>query len=68
VVGANTVYVAAHVPESDLARLRQITGAKLQTAQGAAKPVGRLVSTGRVVDYLRQDCLIALWCISNHVM
>ena len=50
VVDANTVYVAAHIPESDLARLRQITGAELQTAQGAAKPVGRLVSTGRVVD------------------
>ena len=50
VVDANTVYVTAHVPESDLTRLHQITGAEQQTSDGAAKPIGCLVSTGRVVD------------------
>lgn len=50
IVDTNTVYVAANVPESDLPRLRQITGAELLTADGMTKPVGRLISSGRVVD------------------
>jgi cobalt-zinc-cadmium efflux system membrane fusion protein len=50
IVDTNTVYVAGNVPEGDLPRLRQITGAELQIADGVTKPVGRLISTGRVVD------------------
>jgi membrane fusion protein, heavy metal efflux system len=50
VVDTNTVYVAANVPEGDLPRLRQITGAEIQLAEGVTKSAGRLVSTGRVVD------------------
>ena len=49
-VDTTTVYVAANVPEGDLPRLRQITGAELVTADGHVVAVGRVVSTGRVVE------------------
>ena len=50
IVDTTTVYVTANVPEGDLPRLRQITGAELVTSDGQTLPVGRVVSTGRVVD------------------
>jgi len=49
-VDTNTVFVAGNVPEGDLPRLRQITGAEIRIGEGVTKPAGRLVSTGRVVD------------------
>ena len=49
-VDTTTVYASANVPESDLPRLRQLTGAELETPEGRLFPVRRLVSTGRVVD------------------
>ena len=49
-VDTTTVYASANVPESDLPRLRQLTGAELEAPEGRLLPVRRLVSTGRVVD------------------
>jgi membrane fusion protein, heavy metal efflux system len=50
IVDTDTVYVSASTPEADLAHLRQVAGAELQMPGGAVKPIGRLVSVGRVVD------------------
>ena len=49
-VDVDHVYLAAAVPEAELAQLRSVTGAELQTADGVNRPAGRLVSIGRVVD------------------
>lgn len=49
-VDAAQVYITASVPESELPRLRTLTGAEWRAGEGSWKPIGRLVSTGRVVD------------------
>ena len=49
-VDTDRVYVTASVPEGELPRLRQVTGAELQAEDGTSKPIGALVSVGRVVD------------------
>jgi membrane fusion protein, heavy metal efflux system len=51
VVDLDTVYVSAVVPEAELPRVRNLTGAELEPP-GAQQPrrLGRLISVGRVVD------------------
>lgn len=50
IVDTNTVYVSAAIPEAEMMKLREVTGAELVLPNGVLKPVVRLVSTGRVVD------------------
>jgi len=51
IVDTERVYVAANVPEAELGVLRQVTGAELQIpGSNVTKPLGRLVSIGRVID------------------
>lgn len=50
IVDTSSVYVSASVPEAEITRLRQVTGAELVLPRGTVKPLGRLISTGRVVD------------------
>ncbi len=51
IVDADRVYVAGSVPEAELQRLRNLVGAELEIPGiSGAKPVGRLVSVGRLVD------------------
>lgn len=50
ILDTGTVYIAVTVPEAELARLRQGTGAELVVPSGTARPLGRLISIGRVVD------------------
>ena len=51
IVKTNPVYVIANVPEAEISRLRQLSGAELEVP-GVAKPLrlGRPVSVGRVID------------------
>ena len=51
IIDTESVYVSANVPEAELVRLRQVTGAELQIPNGpAAKPLGRQISVGRMID------------------
>jgi len=51
IVDTESVYVAANVPEAELIRLRQVSGAELLVPNGpAAKPLGRQISVGRMID------------------
>ena len=51
IIDTESVYVSANVPEADLVRMRQVSGAELQIPNGpAAKPLGRQISIGRVID------------------
>ncbi|MBI3282021.1 MAG: efflux RND transporter periplasmic adaptor subunit [Acidobacteria bacterium] len=51
IVDTATVYIAGSVPEADLPRLRQLSGAELRIpGMEAGMPAGRLVSVGRLVD------------------
>ncbi len=51
IVDADTVYVAAIVPESELPQVRNLSGAELEIPGAAQpRPLTRLVSIGRVVD------------------
>ena len=51
IVDTNQVYVAANVPEAELARLRQVTGAELEVPGLAmAIPIGRMVAQSQVID------------------
>lgn len=50
IVDTSTVYVSAAVPEAEIEHLREVTGAELVLPDGTPRPLGRLVSTGRVVD------------------
>ena len=51
IVKTNPVHVIANVPEADISRLRQLSGAELEVP-GVAKPLrlGRPVSVGRIID------------------
>lgn len=50
-VDADTVYVSALVPEADLPRVRELSGAYLEVPGGGPwKPLTNLISIGRVVD------------------
>jgi membrane fusion protein, heavy metal efflux system len=51
IVDTDTLYVAGVVPESEYARLRQLSGAQLEAADGTSiRPASRLVAIGRIVD------------------
>lgn len=51
IVDADSVYVAAMVPEAELPRMRELSGAQLETpGREGLLPLTRLVSVGRVVD------------------
>lgn len=51
IVDADTVYVAAVVPEAELPQMRSLSGAELEVPGAAQpRPLTRLVSVGRVVD------------------
>lgn len=51
IVNADTVYVSAIVPESELPRIAQFREAELEVTGGAAtRRLNRLVSVGRLVD------------------
>jgi cobalt-zinc-cadmium efflux system membrane fusion protein len=51
IVDTDTVFVSGAVPESELAKLRQMTGAEIEMPDtGQVRPVNRLVSVGRMVD------------------
>src|SRR5439155_9105796 len=51
VVDVDTVYADANVPESELSRLRQLTGAELEIpGSDRRKALGRPLSVGRVLD------------------
>jgi RND family efflux transporter MFP subunit len=51
IVDTDTVFVSGAVPESELAKLRQISGAEVEMPDtGQVRRVNRLVSVGRVVD------------------
>jgi RND family efflux transporter MFP subunit len=51
IVDADDVYVSAIVPEAELPRMRELSGAELEIPGAARpKPLARLVSIGRVVD------------------
>ena len=51
IIDTESVYVSANVPEAELVRLRQVTGAELLTPNvPAAKPLGRQISVGRMID------------------
>jgi membrane fusion protein, heavy metal efflux system len=50
IVDADTVYVSANVPESELPQIRSLTGAELEIpGLPQPRPLTRLVSVGRVV-------------------
>jgi RND family efflux transporter MFP subunit len=63
IVDADTVYVSANIPESELAHI-QTTGAELQMPNGAVRPVGQLVAIGRVIDP-QSRTIPVLYQISN---
>jgi RND family efflux transporter MFP subunit len=51
IVDADTVYVSAIVPESELPQIRNLTGAELEGSPAdPPRPLTRLISIGRVVD------------------
>jgi membrane fusion protein, heavy metal efflux system len=51
VIDASQVHVAGQVPETDLARARQVRAAELETpGEPSRLPVGRLSGIGRVLD------------------
>ncbi len=51
ILDADTVYVSATVPEANLSKLRNLTGAELEIpVLGQPLSLGRLISIGRVVD------------------
>jgi len=50
IVDTDTIFVSGAVPESDLAKLRQISGAEIELPGGQIRSVNRLVSVGRMVD------------------
>ena len=50
VMDIDRIYVTANVPEGELPILRQMSGAELQAGDEVPKPIGNLVSVGRIVD------------------
>jgi membrane fusion protein, heavy metal efflux system len=50
VMDIDRVYVTANVPEGEMPRLRQMSGAEVQAADEVPRPIGNLVSIGRIVD------------------
>ena len=50
IVDTDTIFVSGAVPESELAKLRQISGAEIELPDGQIRLVNRLVSVGRMVD------------------
>ncbi len=51
IVDVDTVYVSAIVPEAEISQIRNLSGAELEVpGDGQPRPLGRLVSVGRVVD------------------
>lgn len=50
VLDVDRVYVSANIPEGEMARLRQMSGAELSAGADPPKALGNLVSIGRIVD------------------
>jgi RND family efflux transporter MFP subunit len=51
IVDTNSLYVSGVVPESELPKLRQLSGAEIEVPQSAQiRPVNRLVTVGQLVD------------------
>jgi len=50
IVDTNSILVSGVVPESEYARLRQLSGAEIELPGGQVRPAGRLVAVGRLVD------------------
>jgi cobalt-zinc-cadmium efflux system membrane fusion protein len=50
IVDTNSILVSGVVPESEYARLRQLSGAEIEMPDGQVRPAGRLVAVGRLVD------------------
>jgi membrane fusion protein, heavy metal efflux system len=50
IVDADTVYVSAVVPETELAFVRELSGAQLEIPGGGLRPLSRLITVGRMVD------------------
>jgi RND family efflux transporter MFP subunit len=51
IVDTNSVYVSGAVPESELPKLRQLSGAEIEVPEaGQVRAVNRLVSIGQLVD------------------
>ena len=51
IVDTNSLYVAGVVPESEFAKLRQLSGAEIEMPDsGEVRPANRLVAVGRLVD------------------
>ena len=51
IVDTNTLHVSGVVPESELSKLRQLSGAEIEMPDsGQIRPANRLVAVGRMVD------------------
>jgi RND family efflux transporter MFP subunit len=50
IVDTDTIFVSGAVPESELAKLRQISGAEIELPDGQIRPTHHLVSIGRIVE------------------
>jgi RND family efflux transporter MFP subunit len=50
IVDINAIFVSGVVPESEFARLRQLSGAEIEMPDGQIRAAGRLVAVGRLVD------------------
>ena len=50
IVDTNSILVSGVVPESEYAKLRQLSGAEIEMPDGQIRQAGRLVAVGRLVD------------------
>jgi cobalt-zinc-cadmium efflux system membrane fusion protein len=50
IVDINAIFVSGVVPESEFSKLRGLSGAEVEMADGQLRPAGRLVTVGRLVD------------------
>jgi cobalt-zinc-cadmium efflux system membrane fusion protein len=65
IVDTDTIFVSGAVSESELAKLRQISGSEIELPDGQIRPVNRLVSVGRMVDE-KTRTLPVTYEIDNH--
>ena len=50
IVDVDRIYVSGVVPESEYPKLRELSGAEIETPDGQTRSAGRLVAVGRLVD------------------
>ena len=50
IVDTSSIYVSGVVPESEIPRLRELSGAEIEMPDGQVRPAGRLIAVGRLVD------------------